>query len=237
MDRINGLKVLGFAGMIALGATFAVTSAVFAEDAKKPEAKKAEGKKEMTKKASAGEYQAWVKELGLDEATAAKLAEIDGQQKEAVKEKQTAFAEAKKDPAKKEEAVKLSGEIQKINAEYKAKALAVLSPEQQKKLSSAMAYKSVTMVGSFKQVELTADQQKKIQEKIEAAGDSLLGADKQLDSKKVGEFSRKLAEEILTADQKAVVTKKQEEAKAAAAAKKAAEATPAKADKEKADKK
>ncbi len=233
MDRINGLKALGFAGMIALGATFAVSSAVMAEDAKKEAPKKeAAPKKEMVKKANAGAYQAWVKDLGLDEATAAKLAEIHAKQEEATKEKTAEYTAAKKDPAKKEEAQKAFAEVQKINAEYKAKALAVLTPEQQKKLNSISTYKAVVGLGAFKQVTLTADQEKKIQEKIDAAGDSLLAADKELDRKKLQEFSSKLAAELLTDEQKAVITKQQEEAKAKRAA-----ATPAVPKAEKTEKK
>lgn len=236
MDRINGLKALGFAGMIALGATFAVSSAVFAEDAKKEAPKKETkeaGKEGKGKKGGAAMgmvFSQWAKDLGLDEATQAKLAEIHAKQEEATKEKSAKMMEltkaakddtaaGKKDDAKtkSEEAAKIKAEIMKSNTEFKAQAFAVLTPEQQKKIGAQLAYKNVVMTSPFKQVTLTADQQKKILEKLETSGD-LLNDQKEVDSKKLAPITKALADEILTADQKAVVATQAEENKGKAAA-------------------
>ncbi len=232
MDRIKGLKALGFAGMLVLGATLTVSSAVFAEDAKKEAPKKeaaAKGKKEAGLGAVYGE---WAKDLGLDEATKAKLAEIYAKQEEASKEKSVKMMEltkaakedtaaGKKDDAKTktEEAAKIKAEIMKSNSEFKAQAFGVLSPEQQKRVGVALAYKSVTMTSPFKQVTLTADQQKKILEKLEASGE-LLNEQKEVDTKKLAPIAKQLGEDILTTEQKAEITAQVEANKAKIAAQK-----------------
>jgi Spy/CpxP family protein refolding chaperone len=225
MDRINGFKALGFASMIALGATLAVSSSVFAEDAKKDEAKKEAPKKEAApkkepaaKKPDLGIYAQWAKDLGLDDATKAKLADIHAKQEEATKEKAAKLTELTKDgKGKSEDAVKLKAEILKTNSEFKAQAYGVLTPEQQKKISVQMAYKSVVMTAPFKQVTLSADQQKKIMDKLEASGD-LLNDQKEVDFKKLAPITKELGEQVLTADQKAVIAAQIEENKAKAAA-------------------
>ncbi len=238
--------MIGLAGVVALGVCLVGSGVSFAEDAAKKEAPaKKEAAVSNKNKRNGGPmgpiYSVWAKELGLDEATQTKLAEISTQQEEAAKpiaakiaevtkalEEDKAAGKADDAKAKQAEIMKLKAEQAKVGADYRAKAMALLSAEQQKKVIAITAFKS----SNFKKVTLTPEQQKKVMEKLEASADSISNEQKDVDGKKAAPVLKALEEEVLTAEQKAELVKAREEMKARMGGGKkteaAAPATPAK---------
>jgi Spy/CpxP family protein refolding chaperone len=235
MNQVKGLSVLGMAAVLALGVSMMASSVSFAEDAAK---KEAPAKKEGGEgKARAGKntpnpnanspmgpvFSQWAKELGLDEATQTKLAAIHTKQEEANKPiglkiaELTKAAEEDKAAGKADDAKTKQAEIMKLKAEQaknasqaRADAIALLSPEQQKKLVALSAFKQ----SNFRKVKLTPEQEKKVMDKLEASADSISNAQKDVDQKKANAVLKPLEDEVLTAEQKAELEKAREAMKA-----------------------
>jgi Spy/CpxP family protein refolding chaperone len=149
-----------------------------------------------------------------------KLADLDKAAKE-----DTAAGKKDEAKAKREEIAKIRAELVKANAEFRAEALAVLSPAQQKQLLVSQAQRTALSLNPFKSVNLTAEQIKTVQDKIAGEIDSITTENKEVDRRKLNALVLSLSNEVLTADQKADYERQVNEAKAKAAAAKAA--TPA----------
>jgi Spy/CpxP family protein refolding chaperone len=242
MNLMKNWKKAGLVCAVVMGTCVAVSSLGFAQDAAKKEAPaKKEAAAAKPKAPVVGAYAAWVKELGLDEAAQVKLAEINAKQAEfnknftatngaklaeldkAAKED---LAAGKKDDAKakRDEIAKIREAQVKATADFRAQALAVLTPAQQKQLLVGQAQRTALSLNPFKSVNLTEAQTNTVKEKIAAGIDGLTTESKEIDRRKLNDMVKTLSDEVLTADQKAEVERLAAEAKAKAAAAKSAPA-------------
>jgi Spy/CpxP family protein refolding chaperone len=216
--------------LIALAACTAIPAISFAQDTP---AQKTQAPVSNKAKRNGGPmgpiYSVWAKDLNLDEATQAKLAEISSKQQEAnslnytkvpqlVKAIEADKAAGKTEDAKAKQAQldQIKAEVSKSNASFRAQAMALLTPEQQKKLAVAVAFRA----SQFSKITLTPDQTKKVMDKLESSVDSYINDQKEIDSKKLGPILKALAQEVLTPEQKEQLSKPKDSAKPAAATEK-----------------
>lgn len=239
MNQIKGLKMLGLAALVACICAPAMSFGADDAAGKKEAGAKKEAPVSNKNKRNGGPmgptYSVWSKDLGLDEATQAKLTEINTKQEEATKpiaakiaeqnkglEEAKAAGKAEDVKAKEAEIAKLKAEMAKTSSGFRAQALALLTPEQQKKLTASLVFRA----SPFNKVTLTPEQQKKVMEKLEASADSMVNEQKEVDSKKAAPIVKALTEEILTPEQKSALDKAKEEMKARHGGEKKSEAKP-----------
>ena len=135
------------------------------------------------------------------EANADKLAEIKKQQAEAKKNKD-------KDAMKKiaAQSKELRAEEAKNRGAATAAAMSILTPEQKAQWAGFALYRQV--VGKFKKVELTDEQDKKVRDMCNATAKDLPEDDKKARGKAYKELTTSIIESILTAEQKTKMTAK-----------------------------
>lgn len=210
MDRIKGMKVPGAGAAVMLVVGLSVLGGgvgmVRGEEAGKATAQAKEGKESL-----GPVYGLWDKAAGLDAATRAKVLEIYKAQEGAVRGNLDTMEQLRKGgkvdadagrpsdaKAKQAEKVRLREEVAKIRSEYYVKAMALLTPEQQKKAIAAMAIQTCALGD----VTLTAEQEKKAMEKFEASADVIVNPQKEIEHKRLRPVAERVCEEVLTADQK-----------------------------------
>jgi len=181
-------------------------------------AQKKDGGDKGEKKGLRGQYAQMVRELGLDEAQQAKLAEFAKAKEQAMNafqqengEKMKELREVMKgeDKAKAEQAEKdlkaLMAKRGEIEKKHQDAILGILTPEQAKKWQGFQLFQLV--MRRYKRLDLSEEQNAKVRELCGAVGaDFAAQADKKAKGEMLGKLNKDIAEKVLNDEQRAKMT-------------------------------